>query len=87
MKKTVDLWDIAADIEGEIAHMDFAVAVLNEAAHYFDSKDDQKFLPYYADHVLNLLYAALSLFCDREENLKAVANQLYEKHQEEKKHG
>ena len=87
MKKTVDLWDIAADIEGEIAHMDFAVAVLNEAAQYFDSKNEQRFLPYHADHVLNLLYAALTLLYDREENLKVVANQLYEKHQEEKKNG
>ena len=87
MKKTVDLWDIAADIEGEIAHMDFAVAVLNEAAHYFDSKDEQKYLPYYADHVLNLLYAVLTLLYDREENLKVVANQLYKKYSEEKKNG
>lgn len=87
MKKTVNLWDIATDLECEINQMDFAVAVLNEAAHYFDSKDEQKYLPYYADHVLNLLYAVLTLLYDREENLKVVANQLYEKHQGEKKHG
>lgn len=87
MKKTMDLFGIAADIEDEIAHMGFAVAVLNEAAHYFDSKDEQKYLPYHADHILNLLYAVLTLLYDREENLRAAANQLYEKHSEEKKNG
>ena len=39
MDKNMDLWDIATSIEDEIAHMGFAVAVLNEAAHYFDSKE------------------------------------------------
>lgn len=87
MKKTVDLWDIATGIENEITHMGFAVAVLNEAAHYFGSKDEQRFLPNHADHVLNLLYAVLTLLYDREENLRAAANQLYEKYSEGKKNG
>lgn len=87
MKKTVDLLDIATGIEEEIAHMGFAVAVLNEAAHYFDRKDEQRFLPNHADHILNLLHAVLTLLYDREENLRTAANQLYEKYSEEKKHG
>lgn len=87
MKKTMNLWDIAFGLECEIGQMDFAVAVLNEATHYFEGKAEQKYLPCYADHVLNLLYAGLTLLHDREENLKVVANQLYEKHREEKKHG
>lgn len=87
MDKNMDLWDIATSIEDEIAHMGFAVAVLNEAAHYFDSKDKQKYLPFHADHIYDLPYAVLTLLYDREENLKAAANQLYEKYSEEKKHG
>ena len=53
----------------------------------FDSKDKQKYLPFHADHISDLLYAVLTLLYDREENLKAAANQLYEKYSEEKKHG
>lgn len=87
MDKNMDLWDIATGIEVEIDHMGFAVAVLNEAAHYFDGKDKQGFLPNYADHILSLLYAALALLYDREENLRATANQLYEKYSEGKKNG
>ena len=87
MDKNMDLWDIATSIEDEIAHMGFAVAVLNEAAHYFDSKDKQKYLPFHADHIYDLPYAVLTLLYDRDENLKAAANQLYEKYSEEKKHG
>ncbi|MCI9368612.1 MAG: hypothetical protein HFF19_10110 [Oscillospiraceae bacterium] len=87
MKKTVALWDIATDLECEISQMDFAVAVLNEAAHYFESKDEQKYLPFHADHISDLLHAALTLLYDREENLKVVENQLYEKYSEGKKNG
>ena len=79
-------------VDGIILLITFAIFIgytifMGIKGEKFDSKDKQKYLPFHADHIYDLPYAVLTLLYDREENLKAAANQLYEKYSEEKKHG
>jgi len=68
--------EIMFEVEHQAVQLDCSRSVLSEAINYFTSIDDWKFLPHYAEHILNLLYAADHLLWEMQPKLEQAVEEL-----------
>ena len=76
-------YQILSEIENQATYLERARAVLAEVENYFESRDEIKFIPHYAEHILLLLQVAGGLVYDATPELERLATELLEKHKEE----
>lgn len=79
----MSIFDIMAEIKQQQYQIDLSCAVLAEVEQYFESKEDFKFLPHYAEHILKLLYAATNILHNTKPELEKAADALMDKFKEE----
>ena len=79
------VFDIASDIESQIAKFEQAMAVMGEAEQYFETNERIKYLPVYGERVLRLLYAANDLFLGALSALRTTVERLYDYAKEDAK--
>ena len=77
-------FETATTIELEIGQIDQARAVLEEASHYFEYRNEVNLIPMYADHILKLIYATDKILYDAIPKLKTAVNDLYDEMKKER---
>ena len=80
----MSIFDAMMQVENQSVQLERARAVLAEAEYYFEGKDDVRWLPHYAEHILLLLHVVDNLLFDTLPELNEVTEILLTLHKNQK---